>query len=940
VQQVAIVPHTHWDREWYAPFQTYRVQLVHLVDELLDLLERDPRYTRFLLDGQTAVVDDYLEVRPQAAARIEALADAGRLQVGPWMILMDEFMVSGETMVRNLQLGLRRAAQIQNGQIQNGEIQNGEIHAPAATLVGYLPDMFGHVAQMPQILTQAGLHHCVVWRGVPHAIDRTAFDWYAPDGSMVRAEYLYGSYSNGRDIPRDPAQLVARARGYRAELGPAQLAGGGMLLMNGSDHLLPQPWLGEVVDAANAAQSEFRFEVTSLGEYVAAQPTDDLPTWHGELRSGARANVLMGVASNRVDVHMACAAAERALERVAEPLCALYLPPERSPDALLGIAWRQLVLNSAHDSSCACSHDEVVEAVRVRYQEARHVAEALTKDALVALAKTVDAPAGSTVVVNPTAAPRGGLVELPIPGTGPVHLVDVVTGEAVPAQVVAPAAATRSGEGISTIVVGQKIRWVLEMMRGPELAGARIHRVERADLPDGTLEFTFHDAAPGETEIDLEATKEELLALGEAGHTISIRQRRAPVRDVVVAAAAVPGFGWRTYRAVEGEGPTTAVTVDGSTMANEHLRVAIDAADGTVTIEADGVRVAHADRLVDGGDGGDTYNYSPPAIDTIVDKPEAVSIDVTETGPVRARVVVTRTYEWPIAALGDERSCHARSGHSVTTDVRTTYELRSGERFLRVEQSFDNHARDHRLRAHFPLPRPVTSSHAECAFAVVERGLHAEGGPHEFGLPTFVSRRFVDCSDGPVGGEQGLAVLHDGLLEYEVVEGGTELALTLLRATGYLSRSELSLRPNPAGPLDVLEGPQLQGRVTVRYALLPHRGTWADARLYEAADEFLVPLQKVRGGGWPGASAPATGSNLCVTGVPVSAVTRDGAVGESGLSVRVFNPGPVATDVSITRDGTPLGGAVVDFVGTETGAFTGTLTVPCGAIRTLRISPY
>src|SRR6516225_2729500 len=100
---VGIVPHTHWDREWYAPFQTYRVQLVHLVDELLDLLERDPRYTRFLLDGQTAVVDDYLEVRPQAAARIEALADAGRLQVGPWMILMDEFMVSGETIVRNLQ---------------------------------------------------------------------------------------------------------------------------------------------------------------------------------------------------------------------------------------------------------------------------------------------------------------------------------------------------------------------------------------------------------------------------------------------------------------------------------------------------------------------------------------------------------------------------------------------------------------------------------------------------------------------------------------------------------------------------------------------------------------------------------------------------------------------------------------------------------------------
>ncbi len=256
---VGIVPHTHWDREWYAPFQQYRVQLVHLVDDLLGLLEADPSFTRFLLDGQTAVVDDYLAVRPDAAPRLAALAAAGRLQVGPWMILMDEFMVSGETIVRNLQHGLVRAA---------------ALGGDAAMRVGYLPDMFGHVAQMPQILRLAGLEHAVVWRGVPSDVTRTAFWWRAPDGSEVRAEYLYGSYSNGRDIPADPARLVARARGYEAELGRAALPGGGMLLMNGSDHLLPQPWLGRVVAEANALQDDYRFAVTSLGEYVRAQPVD------------------------------------------------------------------------------------------------------------------------------------------------------------------------------------------------------------------------------------------------------------------------------------------------------------------------------------------------------------------------------------------------------------------------------------------------------------------------------------------------------------------------------------------------------------------------------------------------------------------------------------------------------------------------------------------
>src|ERR1700679_1787789 len=90
-RRISIVPHTHWDREWYEPFQTFRLRLVHLIDGLLDLLESDPSYSRFLLDGQMAVIDDYLEVRPENEDRIRALADAGRLSMGPWYVLMDEF---------------------------------------------------------------------------------------------------------------------------------------------------------------------------------------------------------------------------------------------------------------------------------------------------------------------------------------------------------------------------------------------------------------------------------------------------------------------------------------------------------------------------------------------------------------------------------------------------------------------------------------------------------------------------------------------------------------------------------------------------------------------------------------------------------------------------------------------------------------------------------
>jgi mannosylglycerate hydrolase len=910
---VAIVPHTHWDREWYAPFQAFRVRLVGLLDELLDLLERDESYERFLLDGQTVVVDDYLAIRPEASERLAKLAAAGRLQIGPWMVLMDEFMVSGETMVRDLKLGIARATEL-----------------GAVMEVGYLPDMFGHVAQMPQLLRLVGFDHAVVWRGVPAAIDRTAFWWLAPDGSRVRAEYLYGSYSNGRDLPPDATGLVRRAHGYEAELGPALLPGGGLLLMNGTDHQLPQPWLGDLVASANATQSVYRFAITSLPEYLAEQPApDDLPTWTGELRSGARANVLMGVASNRVDVHRACAHAERALERRAEPLSALLLPRDRYPDRLLADGWRNLVLNSAHDSCCACSADEVVDAVVVRYQEARQIGDALTRDALRALAANVDAQPGSTIVSNPTRVARGGVVNVVVPGDGPVQLVSH-DGVPCPTQVVR----TLGGEGFTALVVGRKVRWVLELIRGPEFAGARIARVTRRAVAADDWEYTFHAARAGEPLVDLEYLRDELLSLGDGGAILRFRQTLPPAREVVFRADPVPGFGWRTYVASDGAGPPSGLSVEGRTLENEHLVVEVDADHGTFTVTTtDGIVIAGCNRLVDGGDGGDTYNYSPPLDDEIVDTPEFVRVDVLDRGPVRASLLVTALYELPRHALGDERLCTRRSDERSRVEVLTTLELRAGERFVRVHTELENTCRDHRLRAHFPLPAPVRGSDAECAFAVVHRALTAEGGPNEVGLPTFVSRRFVDCSDGSVG----LALVHDGLLEYEVVtreEGaGSELALTLLRCVGYLSRSELSMRPNPAGPLDPLEGSQLQGRHAVDYAVLPHRGDWRAARLHEAADEVLVPLERVRAVGTDGATRAPTGSMLGVDSAEVSAVTRE----DGHLTVRVYNASPNATVARVAHGGGPARGDVVDLRGREVRAFDGMLALRPWEIATLRI---
>jgi alpha-mannosidase len=241
---------------------------------------------------------------------------------------------------------------------------------------------------------------------------------------------------------------------------------------------------------------------------------------------------------------------------------------------------------------------------------------------------------------------------------------------------------------------------------------------------------------------------------------------------------------------------------------------------------------------------------------------------VLEAGPLRARVQLHAIYDLP----------------GLQTPVTTTLELRAGEDLLHVTTELDNHTRDHRLRAWFPLAEPASTSEAECAFAIVERGLEAEGGPAERGLPTFPSRRFVRAGK--------LTVAHEGLLEYELVDvrdgAAHALALTLLRCTGMLSQGPMTYRALPAGPLLPMEGPQMQQHVRVRYAL--HVGSRDP---YAVVDDAFCPLLVTAALG--GDARPRDGQAMHVTGAEVSSIQR----GNGRLEVRVFNPTATPTEVSI-----------------------------------------
>jgi alpha-mannosidase len=374
----------------------------------------------------------------------------------------------------------------------------------------------------------------------------------------------------------------------------------------------------------------------------------------------------------------------------------------------------------------------------------------------------------------------------------------------------------------------------------------------------------------------------------------------------------VSGYGWSAFEPVTLEHPVAVTEAEGSvTVASGVVGVQIDPISGTFALDG----VAGYGRLVDDGDLGDSYNYSPPQRDSVVDTPESVTVRVDERGPVRARARITATYVWPAHVDGTSQARVGEQRVAVDTDV----ELRADDRVVRVTTSFVNPSGDHRLRVHLPLPEPARQSHAESPFTIVTRGLTAEGRVDEFGLPTAPSNRFVTAGR--------LTVAHQGVCEYELVDidgdAARTLALTVLRSTGMLSRLGMAYRPFPAGPLTAVEGLQMRGkRVTLRYALA------IDCEdPYRLADDVLLPLETVPSLG--GGTRPAAGTELAVHGAEVSALHRVAGV----LEARVFNPTAQETTVSFPG----RSGWLVDLRGYPLQPFEGSFELRPFGIATARL---
>ncbi len=870
-----VVSHTHWDREWYLGFQRRRVRLVEMMDALLDLMAREPRFASFTLDGQTVPLEDYLEVRPERRAEIGEQVRQGKLLVGPWYTSPDEFLVSAEALIRNLMLGHRIAA---------------EFGGPMK--VGYLPDSFGQMAQMPQILLGFGISSAVFWRGVGDEPGKSEFRWRAPDGSTVLAVHLPEGYGNATDLPAEREALIERITTLRDRLSRYATTDH-LLLMNGGDHKWPQENLPQVLALANEALEDVELVQGTLLDYIEAieKANPPLPTMEGELRCAKYSYLLPGTLSSRMPLKQRNAAIQTLLERWAEPFASwAWMLGHPYPQGLLWQAWKYLLQNHAHDPICGATIDTVQRDVELRFAWAEEIGEEIVRRSLRTIAGHVDTttlPGGSIpiIVFNPLSVTRSDVVTVSFQPLisleeGKFAVFDS-DGHIVPHEMVSG----KPLEVFSAEASREEFAEFMQMIEGGEVFDLRITSLDLSplgtDTLGGTATLVKKEMAP---QVDFEAIKRRIQAVleDETWQRFSVKAHFAPQAKLSFLAENVPGCGYKTYAIhhpiLNIQYPISNLHHPTPSIENEFYVVEADLTNGTLTItdKETGLVYRGCNRFVDEGEAGDLYWHEPPARDEVVDRPAEPPKVTAEQGPLGATLHLEMDYSLP-AGLAEDRG--ARSEERVRCPISTHISLRPGGRRIHIRTEVENRVGNHRLRVHFPTPIEADRSFAEGAFGTVERPVDilSDEGWVERPVGTHPQGSFVVANDG----EKGLMVINRGLPEYEFLPNkeGVTVALTLLRCVDRLSRGAEMLTPLAQCP----------GRQASEYALLPHGGDWREAALYHKAHAFNAPLRafvtNVHEGVLPAelSFASVGPADLVLSAVKV-------AEAGDGLVLRLYNP--------------------------------------------------
>lgn len=775
---VHLLSNSHWDREWYMSHEKYLARLVPLMDRLVEIMKTQPDYI-FVMDGQYAMLEDYLAIRPEATDNVKAWMAEGRLKVGPWYTQPLETLISGEAMIRNLQHGIAETEKL----------------GPAMR-VSYEIDEFGHASQTPQILSGFGISGAIAWRGLPKN-SRSAVRWQSPDGSAVTLFYSNDGYGeatalplceddyvetiDGDDIKR--AGLRSRVESLR-RLREPNADTSHLLWLNGIDHSWAQPDILSVIDRVNALYPDLHVKQDTPEGFTAAVERDyaerglEMTTVHGELMY-TREDVLESTHACHPVQKKANYDTENLLEHALEPLCTLaWLQGEPYPDWAIKRAWRYVLENHAHDSLGCTSVDEVFEEVMTRYRCASSLAEQTIQESLRGFMAHGDS-APAIYLFNPTSTAMSGVVpfSFDIPrgfGDANFHLTDK-DGNVVPHVLL-------EKEGVLDVRYNPRFGH-------PTRTGATyVSGLLYADTiaPMGYLRLNFVQGNP----------------------TARCKRNLEPYYYVSAP----------------------------NEMENEHLRVTINQS-GTFDLydKATGKTYPSQLLLEDSGDADNCYIHQTPFNDrrTYLSTANAASVRQLYDTPLGAAFEIVQTLTVP-DGLKDNRS--RRAELVGTVDITAVLTLHKDARRVDIKLTVNNHARNHRLRALFPTYlEEATLSRSGQPFDTVERVIHKEIDPElrEQPYPTSPMQDFCDVT----GAECGLTVAAEGIYEYECTDNRSRtLALTLLRATEMIDVGAF------ATPRYVMhKGQTLDTPITYTLSLIPHGADPADAR-ESVTQALLAPL--------------------------------------------------------------------------------------------------
>ncbi|MBM3316327.1 MAG: hypothetical protein FJY75_00600 [Candidatus Eisenbacteria bacterium] len=903
-RQVFIVSHTHWDREWYRTAPEFRVLLEGVVGEALERLERGGEFRHFLLDGQAIVLEDHLAVHPEDAPRLRRLTASGALAVGPWYVLPDEFLVSGEALVRNLLVGHALAGAI-------GPVQK----------VGYAPDAFGHVAQMPQILRRAGIDSFVYTRGDSDDLAGLglAYDWAAPDGSEVLAIHQWGGYCNAGGLGHeeiwhahtrrkvDPSLAVRQVAERLAQM--SRFGAEIVLLNNGCDHFPPQRDFERILEALRGAFPRTRFVHGSLADFIAALRASapvSAPARArraGELRGGRYHPILSGVWSARMPLKQRNDEAQQRLAGLLEPVCA-YMRFARGrpyPAGLIREAWKLLLRNHPHDSICGCSIDEVHRQMGPRFSGAIDAATQMLRRELDALApsfaeRAEDEGDIALAVVNPLPWERSEIVERLIvltpgnPATEELRLYDARGGR-VDYEVIDCRTVERFwGIDYRAELEGRVQRETFSLYRrcfGPRL----LRPAEEWERSDRYLTIRF--------------PAESVPALGHRRYRLAA----APAGEAPARRAAEAGVRVRRSGCVENDLCRLTLRPDGT----------LDLIDLESGNEFPGLNL-----LEDCADIGDEYDFGAcpgDAAVTAAGRPGLVR--VADAGRLRASLEAEFALELP-AALAPDRS--RRGAERVDCPVRVRATLSAGSPLVEIDLRFENRACDHRLRALFPAGVGGDEIWTDGHFLVQARPVARPAGgdwvqppaetdpQQEFalvrepgrglallvrGLPEVAPLLGTGAGAGadrpavpgpPEAREEAVARASRSRPGKAIGAGGLGLAVTLLRCVGWLSRDDFAERRRMnAGPTLPTPEAQCLGPQSFRYALLAFAGDWRAAGVKAWSARYRTPLLTKQGVLDPDVPPEGGLLELRPGEACVSAIKRHEE--RDTLVVRLYNPG-------------------------------------------------